>query len=887
MKKAKRITALSASLAAVIAFGACSSREKIQPYDPATRTPTDVNETVVVPDESAYEYYNNYIELYDGDGDVYDIGDPFVFRHDGKFYLYTSLNGDKKNLGKIPCWVSENLVDWEWGGWAYDPHKSGQSETYIAFAPEVVYYKGWFYMCESQRGNGHYFFRSASPTGPFEQISDNLGMGIDGSFHLAQDGKLYFLSANNDLTNRICWFDLDFVEENGVCRAVIDRYKPHILYDAYLDGWTEGPGVFARNGYEYLTYTGNHVDSANYHEAWSYAKGTIAFDAYAESAGEQNLASKWENNTLIATGIDTPAVAGYGGSGNTAVTDYRGLGHSSNVVGPNLDSIFTAYHIAGRNNHKNVNDNTGGTRKYNVTQYFTNEGYVLTNGLGNYNRIKPLSPDYSAGPADLSSENGLALSAKSTEAIFTAELNFRFTGERATLVAGYQSSSSFAEITTDGRTLTLKNGGSTLGQGSVPTSTRSDAVHTVKLVNGATALQVWYDNVLVFTSSPLAAGKVGYGANADPSSTEFTNDAFGTSDFETAKELTGSFPAYTYMKGENRGWSIKDAAVRSDGLRQGEPESTKTVAADAIRGQLEYENGELKGESDASRLPATAVALNAGDWVKYLVYSPREDAYGLEMLVGKESAGCVFEIIIDNQTITKMEVPSAEFFGNTEYVNLSTGSFKCGAGLHTMKVRVYSGTLSVVNFSTVKNGAGEDVEDALVNAANSVFKNDLGTNYSFTQNGLMTNVADAKTLFLTGNKGASNFELTVKVSVPRGSSGGILFRMNNYSYVNAKTVSQEGWQGYYLALNPSFVSLSKRNHNREQALWLGRSQASFANGTKVAVTIRCENGKITVSFDGVQAVELYDPEAYLDGYIGLYAEQDTIMIFSDYTYKAL
>ena len=38
-----------------------------------------------------------------------------------------------------------------------------------AFAPEVIYYKGWFYMCESRRGQGHFLFRSANPNGPFEQ----------------------------------------------------------------------------------------------------------------------------------------------------------------------------------------------------------------------------------------------------------------------------------------------------------------------------------------------------------------------------------------------------------------------------------------------------------------------------------------------------------------------------------------------------------------------------------------------------------------------------------------------------------------------------------------------------------------------------------------------
>lgn len=186
----KRIVGLAAAMlcCSMILFG-CGVGNNNTPkrqYDPSTRVPTDNGEQVFTIDQD-YARYNNYIELYDGDGDIYDIGDPYVFRFNGKYYLYTSLNGNKKYSGKIPCWESDNMVDWKWSGWAYDPNSTSQSsETYIAFAPEIVYYKGWFYMCESRRGQGHYFFRSATPNGPFTLISDNLGMGIDGSFYLSR-----------------------------------------------------------------------------------------------------------------------------------------------------------------------------------------------------------------------------------------------------------------------------------------------------------------------------------------------------------------------------------------------------------------------------------------------------------------------------------------------------------------------------------------------------------------------------------------------------------------------------------------------------------------------------------------------------------------------------
>lgn len=869
MRKTSKFTKIAASALCLVTGAAATfgcGEKPMPPYDPATRTPTDANEIAYTIDADDYGYYNNYVEFYDGDGDVYDIGDPFVFRFDGKYYLYTSLNGDKKKTGKIPCWSSENLVDWQWEGWAYDPKSSSESsETYIAFAPEVVYYKGWFYMCESRRGQGHYFFRSDKPQGPYTKISENLGMGIDGSFHLAADGKLYFLSAENVYANRVCWFEIDFIEENGEPKVVVDPTAYHIIDDAYESGWTEGPGVFARNGYEYLTYAANHVDAPQYRVAYSYAKNAIVF------GDAENLNSPWDNVTLVSTGIDNPAVPGYASkTGNTAVTDYRGLGHSSNVVGPNLDSIYTAYHNAGRINYRNENDNTGGTRKFNVTQYFTNEGYLLTNGLGNYTRTKPEMPDYSALASALSDGK----STESTGNVFTAEISFRLTDGAAEVVAGGST------VAISGSNLTVKKGSESLAHGTVPTSTNPDAIHTVKVINGASKAEIYFDNVLAAkTSVSLGAGKIGYGAGARGTSLMFTNDAFGTSDFDAVKDLTGSFPAFAYLKGENRGFSLSKGKLNANGVRQGEKETTKSVAGAKIANSLSTEK--------TGNVPVTATVLSRGDWVKYLVNAPAADTYALNALIGKESAGCTFEIIVDNETISKFVVPVAAF-GDSDYVNLSIGSFDCGAGLHTLKIRVYDGTLAVANFSTVKGGKGANVTNTLKKdeASSSPFVRKMGKNSSYTANGLILNPTDDKTLFLTGEKGAANFEMSVNVSVVQSGRGGIMFRMNDFGYATAKA-QQLNWHGYYLDINENAVTLTKDGHTKSEKLFFGRPAASLKGGAVVKVTVRAENGNITISMNDNVLVSHFDPEAYLSGYIGLYSEKGAMFIYSDYSYRTL
>lgn len=868
-KNKKRFGKAGGVLLGVLLLATACNQEtvNIPPYDGSTRTPTDEGETVVNVSNEEYDFYNNYIEFYDGDGDVYDIGDPYVFRYDGKYYLYSSLNGDKKTTGKIPCWVSENLVDWEWGAWVYDPKStSTTSASYIAFAPEVVYYKGYFYMCESRRGEGHHFFRSESPLGPFELLTNgdgvsNLAMGIDGSFYLADDGQLYFLAAEDSYVNRICYYPIDFVEDAaGGVTVQVDNMLTNIVETAYLDGWTEGPGYFKRNGYGYFTYTGNHVDSANYKVGYSYTSNDDEL-LTGLSAREQNI-------TLVSSGMDNEAVAGYASkTGNTAVSNYRGLGHASNVVGPNLDSIYTAYHNANRLNYNNQAMNSA--RKYNVTQYFTNDSYVLTNGLGNYQKTKPETPDYTASASELTAENSLLLSGEATESVFTAELSFRLSDGKGSVVAGYANGKS-AKVTVDGGTLTYTSADGKKQTATVPVSSNGDAVHTVKLVNGYKKLSIYYDNMCVLTTTKsISAGKVGYMDGAQPSSTCFTNEAFGSSDFDAVKDLTGSWAAYAYMKGENVGWSLNGGKVKSDGVRQGEAEKTKKVAS----------------------LDATALTLGANDWVKYTVNAPATDSYALNLLLGKKSRGCIFEVIVDNQVITKMEIPADTEFDDSEYINYQAGSFACEAGLHTMKIRVYGGTLDVVNISTENGGeALGGISDDL-KSDTGTFRKLLGSKSSFSPQGLMFSSSDARTLLIAGNQGVADYEMSVDAKIiSSGGDGGIFFRMDNYSYTNYSTTQLgDSYRGYYLQINQAFVSLIKVNYGKSETLKVEKpySEDGFSNGNTVTVTIRCKGGRITVSLNGTEYISVFDSEAYMTGYIGLFATKSSQYLWTNYAYKEI
>ena len=123
-------------------------------------------------------------DLWDG----HEIGDPFLMRFNGQYYLYCSSHG---NGPGIKCWISRDMIEFTYAGYVCeDPRIEG------AYAPEVCYVKGKFYMVTSPKGSGHYLLRAESPLGPFEVITENYGLGIDGSLFVDDDGKEYFYRAS-------------------------------------------------------------------------------------------------------------------------------------------------------------------------------------------------------------------------------------------------------------------------------------------------------------------------------------------------------------------------------------------------------------------------------------------------------------------------------------------------------------------------------------------------------------------------------------------------------------------------------------------------------------------------------------------------------------------
>lgn len=251
-------------------------------------------------DQSEAEFRNPIESIHQDAWYDYGTGDPYVMRYNGIYYLYMSTRDTEVG---IKCFSSKDLVSWNYEGLCAE-----EEVTKGAYAPEVVYYNGKFYMYSSPAGNGHYVFSSESPTGPFLKISDNLGFSIDGSVFIDHDGKWYFYHAG----------------ENGIIAHEMtapDKINAaEIQVNAYMDGWTEGPMVVWHDGKYYLTYTGNHVLSEGYRINYGVGDSPVEF-------------TPGDNNPLLLHTIEDPV----------------GIGHSSTVKGPNLDSYYIVYHtLTGR-----------------------------------------------------------------------------------------------------------------------------------------------------------------------------------------------------------------------------------------------------------------------------------------------------------------------------------------------------------------------------------------------------------------------------------------------------------------------------------------------------------------------------------------------------------
>ncbi len=308
-----------------------------------------------------------------------EVGDPYILRFNGKYYLYCSTCD---SLEGIRCFISDDLVDFKYYGVV-----AKSPILKHAYAPEVIYYNGKFIMATSPGGNGHYFLESDSPLGPFRFISDNLFNMIDGSFVIDKYNKLHFIRADH---NGIAY--LDYSNDGLINRKDI---LPQIG-----NAWTEGPSITYYNGYYYATYCGNDVLSSSYR----------VFVA----------SSKFIDKNYVVN--DEPLLL-------STKPGFSGLGHNSVVIGPSLDEYYVSYHKLDWVNEHST------TRYLCIDRLYFNKTDCSCN-VSDFEICNPKMPDY-ACDFSLTKEEVIydkLLCKGVCKEIFTAEFNF--SGD-TTVILGY------------------------------------------------------------------------------------------------------------------------------------------------------------------------------------------------------------------------------------------------------------------------------------------------------------------------------------------------------------------------------------------------------------------------------------------------------------------
>jgi xylan 1,4-beta-xylosidase len=776
--------------------------------------------------------YTNYMTLPSEDG----IGDPFIMKYNGTYYLYTSTGPD--NVG-FKCWSSTDVVDWTYEGLC-----STEAISTDGYAPEVVYWNGTFYMYTSPRGNGHYVLTSSSPTGPFTLATGNLGHSIDGSVFIEDDGSWYFLSAGGD----------------GIHSAPMSS-PTSIGSDVVLGGtqmsgqWTEAPTLIKRNGIYYLTETGNHVVSPGY---------------------RVNLATNTAGPLQPFTPSNTnPIILNSEGS-NVA------LGHSDMFIGPDLDTYYMAYHNL-----------VGSTRHLNLEAIGWNGDKMVVYGPTTWSMQNPAAPDFEdrfqratigTGYSNLNggtwgiSNNFLTQNTTgstqfaiqyenqfTTESDYTAEFNVQETS-RGTLapksgaVYGYVDANNYGVAIIRGDTRQLEtellvNGvWSTQVLTSLPAGFDSTQLHTIRVEKSGSTYKYFVDNMLMETktNAGLGAGKVGYLSCDNTAKFGYiavSNKVNGSGIFDFYKPIPGTIQAVHYNSG-GEGVGYHDTTSGNAG--------GKYIRNDNVDIRENPEGGENIGWN------------NSGDWYKYNVSVKANGSYNLGLRYATTYTGTQVRVWLDSTDVTGVvTLPNTGGWDNWQTYTIK--GLNLTSGNHTLKVETVTGEFDfyTLQFKEADNAAFTKTDNFATSFSSDW--NWSGGNWAIESGEASIDNVGKRTL---GSTGWSDYTVEADIKGIDNLNSGIMVRVQNPAQGGAGNdpgLGTDFYQGYFAFISPGGVGLGKQNYN-----WTALASASVPYSLNtwyhMKVVVNGNNIKVYVG-DMVNAKIDYTDNStpFINGKVGLRA----------------
>jgi xylan 1,4-beta-xylosidase len=740
------------------------------------------------------EYLNSFT-LEDEWEDGYGIGDPYILRYDGRYYLYVSTHDYK--IG-VKCWSSDNLVDWKYEGLVTEEKK-----TLGAYAPEVIYWDGYFYMYTSPAGKGHYVLQSDSPTGPFKLISDNIGMSIDGSVFIDDNAKWYFYYAS----------------PKGIMAAPMksptEVEETKVVDNTFMNWWTEGPSVIKRDDIYYMTYTGNHVKSTGYR---------VNYSTSVESP-----------ITGYKEGLNNPILI------NTS-EDFNALGHSSSVLGPDLDSYYITYHNL-------VGEKGFPLRKLNIDRLVFNGEKMSVLGPTNFNQPSPNMPqfytwvnnDTDNKMKDIEEgEEKFTVSNDETSEVFTAEFSFsNVRDSNVCIVTSYKDSKNYGEINIDidANKVSMKsieNGNESLiSENTLPYKFDFSKMHTIRIKNNPNKTEVLLDNIKVLTTdNGFKAGSIGYKYaknQADYSFLAFTNESFGTSDSKTIKAIPGIIDAIHY--------SGSDYEIPT----------------------IEYRDS------------ISAITLNEkGKSVLYNINIKEDYNYGVDAIIKSADTKGKVDILVDGKKALTCTIDGNE--NSNEWFKKYLGEMKLKKGYHQIELKLREGALNIESLDTYKVNAKVKYENNLSKVPSDAEWN-LIAGWTIL-NDATENLGDEINRAFYGNDEFKIQSLSVDFALGNVINDvGIYFNATNESVYKEQVT--DSMLGYYLQVQEEKLTLYKLNYGREELISteVKINQKEFNN-----FKIEIKENTILVKLNDEEVLSYDDLNLNTHGKIGFRADGSKIYI---------
>ncbi len=798
----KKLCAILATVMSVASLVGCNKSE--------VKGKTEINYTVTERDRYDNIFRENIPEQWEN----YGIGDPFLMRYNGEYYLYVSTKDFNPGY---KCWKSHDLIHYEYLGHFKLLNKDGVSEDgqYGQYAPEVYYWNGDFYMYGSPSGHGHFIYKSVdgTPYGDYQAVTDNFGLSIDGSVFIDDDEKMYFMVAGD---GAITSYEMDSMSH-------VKHTTGEQLYSPLIK-WTEGPCMIKHNDTYYLTYTGNHVKSKGYRVDYSYS-------TYSPREGFEYPA----NNSVALKTLD----------------EQNGLGHSSTVLGPNLDSYYMSYH--------NLDDSSGPIRSYNINRVSFADNRMSLYGPTRSGAMVPVLPDFVSYSNNdkMSEENNVLLTNVATLDRYSAEWNFKNIKNDGSLklLFSYDGKES-NYITIDGQNINLFVNNSKIGSGELINEFDFSKLHTIRFNYEDGKYRVFFDNLKkidITSETKVKGGKIGYsGINFENvGTTTFANDAFDSSDREDPKIVNGEFFATKYLE-----------------------ESKLTKPS----GQYEIEDDPLDADNIYSQTSAMKLA-NEKDYLLYAIDVLQDGLYGVDVTFAQRNKGSVISIQVDNDDPVYATIPEIDYTGNMivyedqlEYVKECIAEVELTKGVHTIKFELVEGEVDLVYFnlfndSKYKPNYENDLSEYVSEGANYL------SLWKIVEDG-DTTVHKAKAgvnnMVLFGTEAMKDYEVSVDIKISVNSANnsyaGLIVRCNNPSLYTSQV--DECAQGYLVAFNRMQLVQKRINYN---SITTNVLTGNLALNEYHNLRVVCKGNKITTYFDNEEAFSFTDANPYSHGCIALYS----------------